>query len=58
MGSVLDKIVFKDKFEDIKSSAKNVWLIQETDIDGNSVQLKEFLAIDTKCVLFVNVATK
>ena len=58
MGSVLDKIVFKDKYEDIQSSANILWQIQETDIDGNPVQLKEFLAIDTKCVLFVNVATK
>ena len=58
MGGLVSKIVFKEKEEDIRSTTNYLWTIQETDIDGNPFQLKDFLTMDTKCVLFVNVATK
>ena len=58
MGGVLAKIVFKNKEEDIRSPTTHVWKLKNRDIDGNTVQIEDFLASSTKCVLIVNVATK
>ena len=58
MGSVLAKIVFKNKEENITSPTGNVWEIKQKDIDGNTTILEDFLGASTKCILVVNVATK
>ncbi len=37
---------------------ESLWDIKHIDIDGNAILLKDLLDEKTKCVLFVNVATK
>ena len=58
MGAVLEKMYFKKAFEDVECPDKSLWQIEQLDIDGDTVGMGHFLEEDTKCVLFINVATK
>ena len=57
MGGVLAKIVFKSGHENVIAPEEHLWEIKHCDIDGNNIVIGDLINEETKCVLFVNVAT-
>ena len=58
MGGVLAKIYFKTDYEEVQLPSESLWKIRQYDIDRESVEMGLLINENTKCVMFVNVATK